>query len=100
MSSSNNLIINNSKPFFGKLNIPGDKSISHRSIILGSLAKGTLTITNFLKSDDCLQTISAMRNLGAKITEHNEQIIIEGMGLKNITKPKKNNRCWKFWDSY
>ena len=89
MSSTNNLIINNSKPFLGKVIIPGDKSISHRSIILGSLAKGTLTITNFLKSDDCLQTISAMRNLGAKIIDHNEQIIIEGIGLNNIKKPIK-----------
>ena len=68
--------------------IPGDKSISHRSIILGSLAKGKLIITNFLKSDDCLHTISAMRSLGAKITDHKEQIMIEGIGLNNIKKPK------------
>ena len=89
MSSSNNLIVNKSKPFLGRVIIPGDKSISHRSIILGSLAKGKLTITNFLKSDDCLQTISAMRSLGAKIINFNEQIIIEGMGLNNIKKPNK-----------
>ena len=88
MSSSNNLIVNNSKSFLGKLVIPGDKSISHRSIILGSIAKGKLIINNFLKSDDCLHTISAMRNLGAKITEHKEQIMIEGIGLDNIKKPK------------
>jgi 3-phosphoshikimate 1-carboxyvinyltransferase len=88
MRSSNNLIVNNSRPFLGKLMIPGDKSISHRSIILGSLAKGKLIITNFLKSDDCLHTISAMRNLGARITDHKEQIMIEGIGLDNIKKPK------------
>ena len=88
MSSSNNLIVNNSRPFLGKLMIPGDKSISHRSIILGSIAKGKLIITNFLKSDDCLHTISAMRNLGARITDHKEQIMIEGIGLNNIKKPK------------
>ena len=88
MSSSNNLIVNNSRPFLGKLIIPGDKSISHRSIILGSIAKGKLIITNFLKSDDCLHTISAMRNLGARITDHKEQIMIEGIGLNNIKKPK------------
>ena len=89
MSSSNNLIVNKSKPFLGKVIIPGDKSISHRSIILGSIAKGNLTITNFLKSDDCLQTISAMKTLGAKITDFNEQIIIEGIGLDNVKKPNK-----------
>ena len=88
MSSSNNLIVNNSRPFLGKLMIPGDKSISHRSIILGSIAKGKLVITNFLKSDDCLHIISAMRNLGARITDHKEQIMIEGIGLDNIKKPK------------
>jgi 3-phosphoshikimate 1-carboxyvinyltransferase len=69
--------------------IPGDKSISHRSIILGSMVKGKIIITNFLKSDDCLQTISAMKSLGAKITAFNEQIMIEGMGLNNIKKPNK-----------
>ncbi len=87
MSSSNNLIVNKSKPFFGKIIIPGDKSISHRSVILGSIAKGKLTITNFLKSDDCLKTISAMRSLGAKITDYNELIMIEGIGLNNFKKP-------------
>lgn len=87
MSSSNNLIVNKSKPFLGKLMIPGDKSISHRSIILGSIADGKLAINNFLKSEDCLNTIYAMRSLGAKITDYNEQIIIEGIGLNNIQKP-------------
>ena len=89
MSSSNNLIVNKSKPFLGKVIIPGDKSISHRSIILGSMAKGKIIITNFLKSDDCLKTISAMRSLGAKITAFNEQIMIEGIGLNNVKKPNK-----------
>jgi 3-phosphoshikimate 1-carboxyvinyltransferase len=51
------------------------------------MAKGKLLITNFLKSDDCLQTISAMRSLGAKITNFNEQIMIEGVGLNNIKMP-------------
>ena len=88
MSSSNNLIINKSKPFLGKIMIPGDKSISHRSIIIGSLAEGKLSITNFLRSDDCLHTISAMRSLGAKIIDLKEQIIIEGIGLNNLKKPK------------
>ena len=88
MSSSRNLIVNKSKPFLGKIIIPGDKSISHRSIILGSLAEGKLVISNFLKSDDCLCTIEAMRKLGAKITEHKDQILVEGRGLNNISEPK------------
>ncbi len=88
MSSSNNLIVNKSKPFLGKLIIPGDKSISHRSIILGSISLGELTITNFLKSNDCLNTINAMRELGANITEYKDQILIRGIGLDKIQKPK------------
>ena len=87
MTSSHNLIVSKSKPFLGKIIIPGDKSISHRSIILGSIAEGNLKITNFLNSDDCLQTISAMRSLGAQITDLNGQIMIEGIGLNNIKKP-------------
>ena len=79
MSSSNNLIINKSKPLVGNLKIPGDKSISHRSIILGALSNGELNISNFLASDDCNATINAMRQLGADIS---------------IDDNKVHNRCW------
>mgnify|MGYP001177651856 FL=1 len=87
MSNHNNLIINKSKSFHGKINIPGDKSISHRSIILGSIADGTLKITNFLNSDDCLNTISAMKMLGADITLNKTQVTIKGLGLFGLKKP-------------
>ncbi len=89
MSSPNNLIINKSKPLIGNLKIPGDKSISHRSIILGSLSNGELTISNFLTSDDCNATISAMRELGADITVNDNQVYIKGKGLFSLKQPKK-----------
>ena len=89
MSSPNNLIINKSKPLIGNLKIPGDKSISHRSIILGSLSNGELTISNFLTSDDCNATISAMRELGADITVNDNQVHIRGKGLFSLKQPKK-----------
>ena len=89
MSSPNNLIINKSKPLIGNLKIPGDKSISHRSIILGSLSNGVLTVSNFLNSDDCNATISAMRELGAEINVNDNQVHIKGKGLFSLKQPKK-----------
>ena len=89
MSSPNNLIINKSKPLIGNLKIPGDKSISHRSIILGALSNGELTISNFLTSDDCNATIKAMRELGADISINDNQVYIKGKGLFSLKKPKQ-----------
>jgi len=89
MSSSNNLIINKSKPLIGNLKIPGDKSISHRSIILGALSNGELTVSNFLTSDDCNATVNAMRELGADISINDNQVQIKGNGLFSLKKPKQ-----------
>ena len=89
MSSPNNLIINKSKPLIGNLKIPGDKSISHRSIILGALSNGELTITNFLNSDDCNATIKAMRELGADISINDNQVYIRGKGLFSLKNQSK-----------
>ena len=88
MSSSNNLLVNKSNPFIGTILIPGDKSISHRSVILGALANGKLTVKNFLNSDDCLCTVSAMQQLGAKIVVDNTSLTIDGLGLTQLKKPK------------
>ena len=52
----------------GEVTVPGDKSISHRSVILGSLAKGKVRVVNFLEAADCLSTLEGMRKLGAVIT--------------------------------
>ena len=54
-------------PLRGRLNVPGDKSISHRSIMFGALARGTTEISNFLKGADCLSTISCFRAMGVDI---------------------------------
>ena len=61
MSLTNNLIVNKSNPLIGEIKIPGDKSISHRSVIIASLTNGKLTINNFLFSDDCICTIKSCR---------------------------------------
>ena len=88
MSSPNNLIINKSKPLIGNLKIPGDKSISHRSIILGAYQMG-IDYIQFSTSDDCNATISAMRELGADISVNDNQVHIKGKGLFSLKQPKK-----------
>ena len=57
----------------GELSIPGDKSISHRAVMFGSLAKGTTHISNFLLGADCLSTIDCFRKMGFDRTEWNER---------------------------
>lgn len=71
----------------GELVIPADKSISHRSIMFGAISKGTTIVNNFLKAEDCLSTIAVFKQLGVRITEKNEQIMIEGKGFEGITAP-------------
>lgn len=73
----------------GKLNVPGDKSISHRAIILGAISKGKTRVKNFLESEDTLRTIKAFRQMGVKISKRgSKSIIIEGKGLY-LKKPKE-----------
>ena len=72
----------------GAPTIPGDKSISHRSIIIPSISNGVCEINNILKSDDVLHTINALKALGVKIEEKNNRLIIHGKGLNSLTEPK------------
>lgn len=71
----------------GTTTVLGDKSISHRSIMLGALADGVTTITGFLKGEDCISTINCFKNLGIKIEETNDKIIVYGKGLYGLSKP-------------
>lgn len=87
MTIPNHLVVNKSKPLIGKIPIPGDKSISHRSIILGSLSEGELVVSNFLNSTDCIATVDAMRQLGSDITIDDKNVLIKGKGLYSLRKP-------------
>ncbi|HJV18016.1 MAG TPA: 3-phosphoshikimate 1-carboxyvinyltransferase [Bacillales bacterium] len=71
----------------GEIVIPGDKSISHRSVMFGAIADGMTTVTNFLPGDDCLSTISCFRKLGVKIEENNHKITIFGKGFEGLCEP-------------
>ena len=68
--------------------IPGDKSISHRSIIIPSISNGVCEISNILKSEDVLHTLNAFKAMGVKIIENNQKIIIHGNGLNSLKEPK------------
>ncbi len=76
-----------SSPLRGSLNVPGDKSISHRSVMFGALAKGTTEISNFLKGADCLSTISCFRSMGVDIQETDQTILVRGKGLHGLRRP-------------
>lgn len=71
----------------GELTIPGDKSISHRAIMLGSLATGTTRINNFLEGADCLSTIQCFRKMGVDIARDESSITIKGKGLHSLKDP-------------
>jgi len=71
----------------GALNIPGDKSISHRSVMFGSIADGVTKVTNFLPGDDCLSTISCFRKLGVVIEESEDLLTIYGNGFDGLIEP-------------
>ena len=71
----------------GSVIIPGDKSISHRSVMFGALAKGTTEITNFLQGADCLSTISCFRKMGIEIENTPERILVHGKGLHGLSAP-------------
>lgn len=73
----------------GTLTVPGDKSISHRAIMFGSLAEGTTTIHGFLKGTDCLSTIDCFRKMGISIEEKEDTIYVHGKGLHGLHKPEE-----------
>lgn len=77
----------------GTIKIPGDKSISHRSIMLGSLAKGDTVIENFLMGEDCLSTIHCFRNLGISIEFNTDKILVHGKGLHALKAPQQTLDC-------
>ena len=69
----------------GALAVPGDKSISHRSLMLSGIAQGTSVVTGFLASEDCLATLSAMRALGVDIEQPSPtHVVIHGVGLRGL----------------
>lgn len=74
--------------------LPGDKSISHRSIMMGSLARGVSRVKNFLTSEDCENTAKIFEAMGVKIRRiAKDHLVVRGVGLKGLRKPAKTLYC-------
>ncbi len=74
----------------GNILIPGDKSISHRSIIIPSISNGVSEVNNILMSEDVMHTMQAFKDMGVKIINRKKKITIFGNGLNSLSKPNKN----------
>jgi len=75
------------KRLSGELRTPSDKSISHRAIMLGSINRGEVVVREFLRSEDCLNTLKAFLELGAEIEDKGNQIVIRGKGKRSLKEP-------------
>ena len=77
----------------GELTVPGDKSISHRSVMFGSIAQGTTEIHGYLQGADCLSTISCFQKMGISIENKGETVLVHGRGLHGLTRPDSVLDC-------
>lgn len=82
-----NQIITPKKNIHATITVPGDKSISHRSIMFGALSKGITEIEGFLMGEDCLSTINCFQKLGINIEQYQNKILVHGKGLHGLTAP-------------
>ena len=87
------IIVHKSKKLSGFISIPGDKSISHRAIIFGSLCVGKTTVIGLLESDDVQRTIEAVRQLGAKVDKKDGKWEVYGFGVGGFTSPENVIDC-------
>jgi 3-phosphoshikimate 1-carboxyvinyltransferase len=82
-----NLTTQPAKSIRGEITVPGDKSISHRAIMFGSIARGETTVRNFLRGEDNLATLTAFRAMGIDIKDDGELLRIGGKGMHGLTEP-------------
>lgn len=83
------MIIKKIKKANGEITVPGDKSISHRSVMFGALCNGITHISGFLAGEDCLATIDCFRKMGVRIEVEDDNITVYGAGLRGLKKPKE-----------
>ncbi len=81
------------KGLCGEVTVPGDKSISHRSVMFGSIAKGTTEIHNYLQGADCLSTISCFQKMGVDIENRGDTVVVKGKGLRGLACPDADLDC-------
>ncbi len=71
----------------GELSVPGDKSISHRAVMFGSIARGLTEIRGFLQGADCLSTIACFRRMGVGIDNLGDRVVVRGNGMRGLKRP-------------
>jgi 3-phosphoshikimate 1-carboxyvinyltransferase len=77
----------------GTIDVPGDKSISHRAVMFNAIAEGTAHITHFLPGADCLSTIACFRAMGVQIDHHGDSVTVHGVGLRGLREPSDVLDC-------
>lgn len=82
------LKINGIEKIHGTITVPGDKSISHRAVMLGSISRGKSTIKGFLQGEDCLSTIACFRQMGVEIQQQRDHVVIYGNGIGGLREPE------------
>lgn len=87
------LTITPGRPLRGTITVPGDKSLTHRAIILTALAEGTSTISDYCRGEDCLNTMKALQNLGIPITHTPDEMTVCGKGFWGLTEPNSPIDC-------
>jgi len=88
------IIIKKAKGLRGRIKVPGDKSVSHRALLLGAIAEGTTRIRNFLPAADCLATLACVRALGVEVERLSEtELIVYRRGLHGLTEPSDVLDC-------
>lgn len=88
------LSIQSGSPLTGQCSVPGDKSISHRAVLFGSIAEGQTTVRNFLDGHDCRATVGVMRALGVEIDVQNPtELLIHGRGIEGLQEPNDVLNC-------
>ena len=85
--------ISPAKRLLGEISLPGDKSISHRAVMIGSIAEGTTHITNFATSADCASTMDCFRSLGVAIDRDGTYVTVHGVGKFGLREPASPLDC-------
>lgn len=81
------LVIEKASKIYGDISVPGDKSISHRAVMMAAISRGRTIVEGFLNGQDCLSTINCFRRMGIRIEQQGHRVEIQGKGLRGLREP-------------
>ena len=82
-------LVKNQRSLLGTIEVPGDKSISHRALMFGAIAKGQTRIMNLLRGEDVMSTMQALREVGVEIEDLGQEVLVHGRGFEGFKAPQK-----------